>query len=68
MAVGIESEEISEGLDSNDGTRDGIVFRNCILDKNLQGFPGVAAEIGKKLPIAEKERRRIFGMLKTKCR
>ena len=35
VAVGIEAEKIAEGLDGNDGTGDGIVFRNCILEKNL---------------------------------
>ena len=54
MAVGIESEKIAEGLDSDDGAGNGIVFPHCILDKDFQGFPGAAAEIGKKLPIIEK--------------
>jgi hypothetical protein len=27
---------------------------NRLLEKDLQGFPGAAAEIGKKLPIVEK--------------
>lgn len=35
----IESEEISEGLDSDEGAGDGIIFRDRILEKNLQGFP-----------------------------
>ena len=35
VAVWIESEEIAEGLDSDDGAGDGIVFRNCILEKDL---------------------------------
>ena len=43
VAVWIESEKIAEGLDSDDGAGDGIVFRNCILEKDLQGFPGAAA-------------------------
>ena len=51
VAVGMESEKIAEGLDSDNGAGDGIVFGDRILDKNLQGFPGAAAEIGKKLPI-----------------
>ena len=54
MAVWIESEKIAESLDSDDGAGDGIVFGNRILEKNLQGFPGTAAQIGKKLPIVEK--------------
>jgi hypothetical protein len=54
VVVRIESEEVAEGLDSDDCARDGIIFRNRLLEKNLQGFPGAAAEIGKKLPIVEK--------------
>ena len=54
VAVGIKSEKVAEGLDSDDGAGHGIVFRNRILDKDLQGFPGATAEIGKKLPIIEK--------------
>jgi hypothetical protein len=49
-----ESEEITEGLAIDDGAGDGIVFRDRLLKKDLQGFPGAAAEIGKKLPIVEK--------------
>jgi len=26
-------------------------LRNSLLEKELQGFPGTAAEIGKKLPV-----------------
>ena len=74
MAVRIEAEEIAKGLDGDDGAGDGIVFRNRILEKNLQGFPGAAAKIGKKLPVPRSGRgqaprkylRRIFGMLNTK--
>jgi hypothetical protein len=54
VTVGIKSEEVAEGLDSDDCAGDGIIFRNRLLEKNLQGFPGAAAEIGKKLPIVEK--------------
>jgi hypothetical protein len=54
VAVGIESEEIAEGLDSDDGTGNGIICRNRILDKNLQAFPCTAAEVGKKLLIIQK--------------
>ena len=43
MAVRIESQKIAEGLDGDDGAGNGIVFRNCILEKDLQGFPGAAA-------------------------
>jgi hypothetical protein len=76
VGVRIESEEVAEGLDSDDCAGDGIIFRNRMLEKNLQGFPGAAAEIGKKLPVPvsstgqapRKYLRRIFGMLNTKCR
>jgi len=53
VAVGIQSEKIAEGLDSDDGAGDGIVFGNRILEKDLQGFPGTAAEIGQQLSIVE---------------
>ena len=32
---------------------DGIIFGNRLLEKDLQGFPGATAEIGKKLPVVE---------------
>ena len=54
VTVWIDSEEIAESLDSNDGAGDGNVFMNRILEKDLQGFPGRAAQIGKKLPVIEK--------------
>ena len=60
VAVGIESEKIAEGLDSDDGAGDGIKETPCckvsprILDKNLQGFPGAAAEGGNKFSIIQK--------------
>jgi hypothetical protein len=34
--VGIEAEEIAEGLHGDDGAGDGIVVRNRILEKSLQ--------------------------------
>ena len=59
--MGIESEKIAKRLHGDAGAGDGIVFRNCILEKNLQGFPGAAAQIGKKLPIVEKVTAEDFG-------
>ena len=53
MGVRIESEEIAEGLHGDDGAGDGIIFGNRLLEKDLQGFPGTAAEISKKLPVVE---------------
>ena len=53
VGVGIESEEIAEGLQGDDGAGDGVVLRDRLLEKDLQRFPGAAAEIGKKLPVVE---------------
>ena len=53
VAVRIKSEKIAEGLDSDDGARNGIVLWDRLLVKDLQGFPGRAAEIGKKLSIVK---------------
>ena len=54
VAVGIESEKIAKGLDGNDRAGDGCLFRHGLLDKNLRGFPGAAAETGKKFSIIQK--------------
>ena len=43
VAVWIESEKVAERLDSDDCAGDKIVFRNRILEKDLQGFPGAEA-------------------------
>ena len=56
VGVRIISQEIAEGLNGNDGAGDGIrghLAARCphrLLEKDLQGFPGAVAEIGKKLP------------------
>jgi hypothetical protein len=54
MAVGIESEEVAKGLDGHDGAGDGIPLRHRLPKKELQGFPGAATQIGKKIPVLEK--------------
>ena len=54
VAVGIESEEVAECLHGDDRTGKGFLFRNGLLHKNLQGFPGAAAECGKKLSVIQK--------------
>ncbi len=54
MAVGIESQEVAKGLDGDDGAGGGILFRHRLLEKELQGFPGTATQIGKKIPVIEK--------------
>jgi len=41
-------------LDTDDRSGGGIIFRNRMLEKNLQGFPGAAAEGGKELPVVKK--------------
>ena len=51
--MGIESEQIAEGLYGDYGTGDGILLRNRLLDKDLQGFPGTPAQISKKSPIVQ---------------
>jgi len=53
VGVRIESEGIAEGLDGEDGAGNGIIFGNRLLEKDLQGFAGATAEIGKKLPVVE---------------
>ncbi len=45
--MGIESEEIAEGLDGNDGAGNGILLRYHLLKKELQGFPGASTHIGR---------------------
>ena len=49
----VQSQEIAEGLDDDDGAGGRIIFGNRLLEKDLQEFPGAAAEIGKKLPVVE---------------
>ena len=51
VAVRIESEEIAEGLDGDNSAGDGIILRDRLLEKGLQGFPGATAEIGKEFSI-----------------
>ena len=66
--MGINSEKVAEGLNGDDGARNGIFFRDSLLKEDLQRFPCAAAQIGKKTAIVEKIPDSIFGMLKTKCR
>ena len=54
MAVGTKSEEVAKGLDGNDCAGNGILLRYRLPKKDFQGFPGVATQIGKKVPIIEK--------------
>ncbi len=50
MAVGIEFEEVVKGLDGDGGAGEGIPLWHPLLKKELQGFPGAATQIGKKIP------------------
>ena len=47
MEVGIEPQEIAEGLDGDDRAGDGILLWYRLPKKDLQGFPGAATQIGK---------------------
>ncbi len=40
-------------MNGNDGAGDGIIFGNCLLEKYFQGFPGAAAQIGKKFTVVK---------------
>ena len=53
VTVGIMSDEVAKRLHGGDGAGDGVIFGNHLLEKDLQGFPCAAAEIGKKLPVVE---------------
>ncbi len=44
MAMGIEPQEIAKGLDGDDRAGDGIPLWDRRLKKDLQGFPGAAAQ------------------------
>ena len=54
------SDEVAKRLHGDDGAGDGVIFGNRFLlvpfrvEKDLQGFPGAAAEIGEKLPVVQK--------------
>jgi hypothetical protein len=51
VAVGIESEEVTEGLYGDDRAGDGFIFGNRLLDEALQSVPGTAAQIGEEFSI-----------------
>jgi len=42
-------ERVTEDLGSDDGTGDGILLWHRLLKKELQGFPGAATQIGRKI-------------------
>jgi len=57
--VRIVSQEVAKRLHGDDGAGHGIrghLAARCphrLLEKDLQGFPGRAAEIGEKLPVVQ---------------
>ena len=51
--MGIMSDEIAKRLHSNNGAGDGVVLRDRLLDENLQGVPGAAAQIGQEFSIIQ---------------
>ncbi|MBN2438495.1 MAG: hypothetical protein JXL20_07820 [Deltaproteobacteria bacterium] len=61
VGLRIVSQEIAEGLHDDDGAGDGIVFRNCTLEKDLQGCPDATTQIGKKFPVEEEVTAEDFG-------
>jgi hypothetical protein len=60
------AEDVEAGMPprrehGDDGAGAGIVFKNRVLEKNFQGFPGAAVEIRKKLPVIQKVTAEDFG-------
>ena len=53
VAMGIEVQEIPEGLDSNDCPGSSLVFWNGAKEKHLQGIPRRAAQLGEEFSIIE---------------
>jgi len=39
----VETQEVAEGLNSNDGTGNGILLRDRLFEKNIQQLPCAAA-------------------------
>jgi hypothetical protein len=53
MTMGVETEEVPEGLDGNDGAGERVPFGNDIPYEDLQRFPGTATQIVQKKAIIE---------------
>ena len=51
VAVGIESEKIAKGLNSDDGAGNRFLLRDGLLEKDLKGIPGASAVVGKEFSI-----------------
>ena len=53
MAVRIESQEIPEGLDGNNGVGDCILLRDNGLEKDFQRVPCTTAQFGEESSIIQ---------------
>ena len=53
MAVRVESQEIPNGLDGNDGAGDCILLRDNGLEKDFQGVPCTSAQFGEESSVIE---------------
>lgn len=54
MAVGIEAELVTEGLDGDDGARQRHPFRHRLLHEDLERLPGAAAELVQEVAVIKK--------------
>ena len=53
VAMGIESKKIAKRLYGDDSARNGILFRQCFLEKRLQRLPTASTKIREKAAIIE---------------
>ena len=53
MEVWIESKKITEGLDGNDGAGDCILLWDTGLEKQFQGVPPTATQVGEEFSVIE---------------
>lgn len=56
VAVGVETENIAEGLDGDDGAGERALFRNRILQEDFQGLLDTAVQIEQQMSIIENMR------------
>jgi hypothetical protein len=61
VAMGVEVQEIAEGLDRNDCPGSSLLFWREAKEKDLQGIPGTAAQLGEKFSIIKKVTPEDFG-------
>ncbi len=55
MTMGVEAQEVAEGLDGDDGAGERIIFRDDILYEDLQRLPGAAAQAMQETAIVKEE-------------